>query len=194
MSGNAPAQRPTSFLDLCAAGAPLAAIARCLPTSQDQLQLGHAVGRRYRDLVLQEITHLTELKLEVAGCSYEDVRTFTRFLLRLEGVQAVQPQGRRWSICDADGLMHLRLLPRLTSLGGLTYGLYDEAAELDDICQALATLTTLEDLQLSALYDNYQEVGRVLQYLTRLTWLDLGNSMFNAWQRTPILMPRVSRT
>ncbi len=69
MSAKAAAQRPTCFLDLCAAGAPLAAIMRCLPTCKDQLQLGQAVGKRYRDLVLAQITHLDDLNLELSGCS-----------------------------------------------------------------------------------------------------------------------------
>ncbi len=187
MSSNAPAQGPTCFLDLCAAGAPLAAIARCLASSRDQLQLAHAVGKRYRDLVCRQVTHLTQLNLKVAGCSYQDVGTITRFLLRLEGVQAVQPRGdlrlTDWSDFDADGLMHLRLLPRLTSLYGLVCVGSDESHELGSVCLAVATLTTLEHLQLNADSEadsDYQEIGRVLQFLTRLTRLDLGKSMFNA--------------
>ncbi len=58
--------QPTTFLDLCAAGAPLAAIARCLygiGGCQDQLQFAQAVGKQYRKAVLLEITKLPALKL-----------------------------------------------------------------------------------------------------------------------------------
>ncbi len=181
--------RVTSFLDLCAAGAPLAAIVRCLPTSQDQLQLGHAVGRRYRDLVLREITVLSDLNAQLEGCSSCGLRAFTRLLLRLESVQAVLLRSygdSEWAMVDADGLILLRLLRALKSLGGLKCCL-DSDYDLEQMTlflHSLSTLTMLERLELnshSKVEDDYWCIAyRISAYLKHLTRLDMVDCRMNA--------------
>ncbi len=183
----------TTFLDLCAAGAPLAAIARCLQTAQsctDQLHLAQAVGKQYRDLVLQQVTELASLNLEVAHRTDADVSTLTRFLQRLPNVQDVSPTYSDQEdvvLYDTEGLELLRLLPKISRLylaigelpcGG---GRYPDCPQ-SDIFRAVAALTTLEDLSIARVsWPGFEEdeeseadddVLAPLAHLTCLTRLD----------------------
>ncbi len=157
-------QHSSTFLDVCAAGTPLAAIARCLldarASSRDVLHLAQAVGKQYRPLVLCEVEHLPDLKLQFEGVPARDTRAGARLLLQLENVQTVwaacDEEGEHL-LCDAEGLTLLRLLPRLKRLK------IDKRPHNEDFegtCRALTALKTLEELQIGWWCTGDSDLGR----------------------------------
>ncbi len=190
---NSSAQPTTTFLDLCAAGTPLAAVASCLlessTSSRDVLHLGQAVGKQYRQRVLSQIRGLPCLKLQLDGVPARDVRAAARLLLQLDNVQhvsAAKDGDGEHRLCDPEGLMLLRLLPPLTFRRLQLDALYLDR-DPEGVCRALTTLTTLKELRIGLLCEegeldadsnnSMQVAAGYLAFLTQLTHLDMRGFM-----------------